>query len=151
MTNMIEEASPELRSRKTDETRNHLLVEIKHNDLTSEKYKKTSKYVNYVKHLLILTSTITDSIVSSAFASLVCVPVGIPSSSIGLKICAITAGIKRYKPIKHKKRKKKCNKIMLLGKDKLNTIDVLISKTFINSYISHDKFVSINVLREYYE
>ena len=150
MTNMIEEASLELRSRKTDETRNHLLVEIKHNDLTSEKYK-TCKYVNYVEHLLILTSTITDSIASSAFASLVCVPVGIPSSSIGLKICAITAGIKSYKSIKQKKRKKKSNTIMLLGKDKLNTTDVLISKALINSYISHDKFVSINVLREYYE
>ena len=147
MTNMIEEASLELRPRKTDETRNHLSVEIKHNDLTSEKYKKTCKYVNYVEHLLILTSTITDSIASSAFNSLVCVPVGIPSSSIGLKICAITAGIKRYKSIKQKKRKKKCNKIMLLGKDKLNTIDVLISKAFSNSDISHDKFV----LREYYE
>ena len=150
MTNMIEEASLELRSRKTDETRNHLLVEIKHNDLTSEKYK-TCKYVNYVEHLLILTSTITDSIASSAFASLVCVPVGIPSSYIGLKICAITAGIKSYKSIKQKKRKKKSNTIMLLGKDKLNTTDVLISKALINSYISHDKFVSINVLREYYE
>ena len=39
---------------------------------------------------------------------------------------------------------------MLLGKDKLNTIEVLISKALIDSYISHDEFVSINnVLREY--
>ena len=41
---------------------------------------------------------------------------------------------------------------MLLGKDKLNTIEVLISKTLIDSYISHDEFVSVNdVLREYNE
>ena len=41
---------------------------------------------------------------------------------------------------------------MLLGKDKLNTIEVLISKTLIDLYIGHDEFVSINnVLREYYE
>ena len=33
---------------------------------------------------------------------------------------------------------------MLLGKDKLNTIKVLISKAFIYSYISHDEFVSVN-------
>ena len=33
---------------------------------------------------------------------------------------------------------------MLLGKDKLNTIKVLISKAFIDSYISHDEFVSVN-------
>ena len=41
---------------------------------------------------------------------------------------------------------------MLLGKDTLNTIVVVISKALIDSYFSHDKFVSvINVLREYNE
>ena len=41
---------------------------------------------------------------------------------------------------------------MLLGKDKLNAIEVLIFKALIDSYISHDEFVSVsNVLREYYE
>ena len=45
--------------------------------------------------------------------------------------------------------KKEHNKIMLLGKDKLNTIEVLISKALINSYISYDEFVSVNnVLRK---
>ena len=39
---------------------------------------------------------------------------------------------------------------MLLGKDKLNTIEVLTSKSLTDSYISHDEFVSVdNVLREY--
>ena len=42
--------------------------------------------------------------------------------------------------------------MVLLGKDKLNTIEVLISKALIDSYISHDEFVSANnVLRENYE
>ena len=41
---------------------------------------------------------------------------------------------------------------MLLGKDNLNTIEFLIYKSLIDSYISHDEFVSVdNVLREYYE
>ena len=49
-------------------------------------------------------------------------------------------------------RKKKHNKIVLLGKDKLNTIEVPISKALIDSYISHDEFVSVNnVLKEYNE
>ena len=39
---------------------------------------------------------------------------------------------------------------MLLGKAKLDTIEVLISKALIDSYISHDEFVSVNnLLREY--
>ena len=37
---------------------------------------------------------------------------------------------------------------MLLGKTKLYTIEVLISKALINSYISHNEFVSVsNVLK----
>ena len=41
---------------------------------------------------------------------------------------------------------------MLLGKDKLNTTEVLISKALIDSYISHDELVLINnALREYNE
>ena len=60
-----------------------------------------------------------------------------------IKICAITTGIKKYKSIIKKKRKK-LNKIVLLAKNKLNSIEVLISKALIDSYISHDEFVLIN-------
>ena len=66
--------------------------EKNHNDLISEKYKKTCKYSNCVGHLLILASTVI--LVSiSAFSSLVCVLVGITSFPVGIKFCAITAGI----------------------------------------------------------
>ena len=59
----------------------------------------------------------------SAFSSLVAIPIilGITSSALGMKICAIAIGIKKYKSI-IKKEKKKHDKIVLLGKDKLNTI-----------------------------
>ena len=41
---------------------------------------------------------------------------------------------------------------MLLWKYKLHTIEILVSKGLIDSYISHDEFVSVNnVLRKYYE
>ena len=49
-----------------------------------------------------------------------------------------------------KKKKKNDNKIVLLGTGKLSTIEDLIFKSLVDSYISHDEFVSINnVLREY--
>ena len=115
-----------------------------------EKYKKTCKYLNYVEHLLILASTVTGCVSISAFASLPSAPVVITSSTLGIKICAITVGIKKYKSIT--KKKKKHDKRVLLGKVKLNTIKVLTSKALIDSYISYDEFVSINkVLREYNE
>ena len=71
---------------------------------------------------------------------------GILSSGVWLKICAIFAGIKKYKSIF---KKKKHNKIVFLAKSKLNNIEVLISKALIDSVISHGEFVLIsNVLKE---
>ena len=58
---------------------------------------------------------------------------------------------KKYKSMIQKKSKKH-DKIVLLGKDKLNASEVLISKALIDSYISHDEFVLVNnMLREYNE
>ena len=115
---MIKEASIEFRLRKIDEKGNYLLDEIKHSDLMSEKYKKTCKYLNCVEHLLILASTFTGCVSISANASLVAIPVGITSFALGVKICAISAGIKKYRSI-IKKKKKKHDKIVLLRKDQV--------------------------------
>ena len=70
-----------------------------------------------------LVSTITGCIFISALASLVCVPVDIIISSAVLKISANTPGIKRYKSIVT--NKEKLDRKVLLGKDKLNTIEML--------------------------
>ena len=58
-------------------------------------------------YLLILVSTVTGSVSISAFASLVAILIGIACSAVGLKICAITAEIKKYETIVNKKQKKK--------------------------------------------
>ena len=47
----------------------------------------------------------TGCVSISAFPLLGAIPVGITSSAVGLKICAITAGIKKYKSIIKKKKK----------------------------------------------
>ena len=97
--------------------------------------------------LKILASAITGCISISNFASLVGIPRGVTSSAVWYRINAITAGIKQYRPIIRKKRKH--NKILLLAKAKLNTIELLISRALIDSYISHDELFSVNnVLRE---
>ena len=108
-------------------------------------------YLNYLEHLLILASRITSCVSMPAFASLVCVPVDIMSSEVGLKTCAITAGIKKYH-LNFKRKNRKNDEIVLLGKTKLHTIDILTSKPLIDSNISHDKFDSVNNLfRKYNE
>ena len=85
----------------------------------------------------------------SAFDSLVGIPVGTASLAVALKVYVITAGIKKYKSI-IKKKKKKHDEIVFLAKCKLSSIEVLISKALIDSNIIHDKFFSKNnVLKEY--
>ena len=50
------------------------------------------------------------------------------------------------------RQKKKHNKIVLLAKTKLSSMQVLISKSLIDSYICHDEFILVNnLLREYNE
>ena len=114
----------------------------------SKKHKNICTFLNYIEHFLILVSPNTGYISIYVFTSLVGIPKAIKSSGIELKICAITAGIKKYKSIIAKK-KDMHDKIGLLSKSNLNNIEVLVSIALIDSVSSHDEFVSINVLQKY--
>lgn len=59
----------------------------------------------------------------------------------------MTAGNKTYKSI----NKKKDDKIVLSTKNKLNNVEVLISKDLINTYISQDEFISVNNMLKVYD
>ena len=67
--------------------------------------------LNYFEHFLVSVSAVSGFVSISVFASQVCVLVGIASSAVGLKMCALTAGFKKYKSIT-KKKQKKHNKIV---------------------------------------
>ena len=144
-----ENKSQEFRFKEIDETRNYFIEETKQNELISKSYKKLCTILNYIDHFFIFASTFTGSISIFAFSSWIGIPIGITSSEIGSKICAIAAGIKNYKSI-IKKKKKNHDKIALLAKSKLNRIEALISKALTDSVISHDEFVLINNVRKEY-
>ena len=55
--------------------------------------------------MLILVSTVSGCVSVSEFASLVCAPVHITSSAVGLGVCAITVGIKNISQLSRKRRK----------------------------------------------
>ena len=61
---------------------------MKQNELISTKYKK-----------FILASRVTGYVSISDFAVLIGIPVGIASSAVEIKICAINAVIRKYKSI----------------------------------------------------
>ena len=77
----------------------------------SKKQKKVCAILSYIEHLL------ARCVAISYFTSLAGIPFGFASSVIGLKICAITAGIKTYESI-IKMKGKKHDKVVLLAKTK---------------------------------
>ena len=111
--------------------------------MNSRKHKAFCTTLSYIERFLVLTSSISECISISAFASLLGIRIGITSSPIRYKICAIAARIKKYKSI-IKKKEKKHDKIVLLSKSKLKSAKVLISKALISLIISHDEFVLMN-------
>ena len=82
--------------------------------------KKLVEFITILTAYLLYFSTITGCVSISDFAPLVGIPTEITSSANGLKICAITARIKKYESII--KKKKKNDKIVLLAKSKLKRL-----------------------------
>ena len=85
-----------------------------------------------------------------SYASVVGTPAGIAGSSLTL-IFTIGTGISKTLLKVTKKRKKKHNKIIALAKNKLNTIDTLLSSALNNSEISHKEFSNIITEANIYE
>ena len=100
----------------------------------SKKHKnfEALKVLNYIEHQLILIFTVSGCVSISAFA-LAGIHIGITSSEIELKICLITEGFKTYKLI-IKKKQKKHDKIVLLAKSELNSVEVLTSNALIDEF-----------------
>ena len=113
--------SQEFRSKIVDETTNYFLEKLEQNESMSRKYKKVYTTLNYIEHFLVLASAVSGCISIFAFASLLGISIGIMRSAIGLKICAVTARVKKYKSI-IKKKKTKHDEIIFLAKSILNSI-----------------------------
>ena len=144
-----ENVSQEFRLKNINEIRDYLTEERNQNELMSKKQEKVCTTLIYTEHFLVLASTITGFVFTATFASLIGIPLGITNSAITFKICATTAGIKKYKST-IKKNKKKYDKIVLLAKSKLNEIELLTPKALNDSFITHDEFVLLinNSLKE---
>ena len=102
-----------------------------------------------IKILIVLSATSSRvSIIS--FTSIVGAPVGIASASLTL-IFSLTTGIVKKLLNITRKKKKKHDKILMLAKSKLNSIDTLISQALIDMDISHQEFITILKEKDRYE
>ena len=115
--------------------------------------KKLSKYVaasDYIDKILIVLSATTGGVSICSFTSIVDAPVGIASASFTL-IFSLTTGIVKKLLNITRNKKKKHDKILMLAKSKLNSIETLVSQALIDMEISHEEFVPIFKEKDKYE
>ena len=101
--------------------------------------KKLSKYVtafDYIDKILIVLSATSSGVSIISFTSIIGAPVGIASASFTLIFSLTTGIIKKLLSITRNK-KKKHNKILMLAKSKLDSIEPLVSQALIDMEISH--------------
>ena len=115
--------------------------------------KKISKYVSgfyYIDKVLIVLSAASSGVCITSCASVVGAPVGIASASFTLIFSLITGIIKKLLSITRNK-KKKHDKILMLAKSKLDSIETLVSQALIDTDRNHEKFNAIIREKQKYE
>ena len=126
------------------------IIEIEnyfHQEISQRKSysKKLSKYVtafDYVDKILTVLSATSGWVSIISFTSIVGAAVGIVSPSFTL-IFSLTTGIVKKLLNITRNKKKKNDKILMLAKIKLNSIETLISQALIGMEISHEEFFTI--------
>ena len=143
MNNIIELTNVnKYRLDEINKIRNYFNNEIKER---KDIIKKLNKYLvsfDYLDKIFIALSASFGTLRIASYASVVGTPAGIAGSSLTL-IFTIGTGISKSLLNVTKKRKKKHNKIIALAKNKLNTIDTLLSTALNDSEISHEEFTNI--------
>ena len=112
-----------------------------------------SKYVaafDYIDQALIVLSATSGGVSIISFTSIVGAPVGIASASFTL-IFSLTTGIVKKLLNITRNKKKKHDKILMLAKSKLNSIETLVSQALIDMEISHEEFITILKEKDKYE
>ena len=107
--------------------------------------KKLNKYLvsfDCLDKIFITLSASFGTLSIAPYASVVGIPAGLTGASLTL-VFTIGTGISKSLLKLTKKRKKKHNKIIVLAKNKLNTIDTLLSSALNDSEISHEEFTNI--------
>ena len=112
-----------------------------------------SKYItifDYIDKILIVLTAATGGVSIVSFTSVIGLPVGIGNASFTLIFSLTTGIIKKLLNITRNK-KKKHDKILMLAKSKLNSIETLISQALIDMDISHEEFFTILKEKDRYE
>ena len=132
----------DFRLNKINEIKDYFIEGIKERELMSKNLSKYIASFEYFDKSLIVLSVATGSISIASFATVIGAPVGIVSASFTLAFSISTGIIKKLLKTTRNK-KKKHNKIVMLARSKLNSIESKISKALMDNEISHEDFETI--------
>ena len=107
--------------------------------------KRLNKYIassDYFDQSLIVFRVTIGSISIASFSTVIRAPTGIVSASFSLTF-SIFIGIMKKLLKTTRNKKKKHNKIVMLARSKLNSLESKISEALISSEISHEDFMTI--------
>ena len=116
----------------------------------SKKLSKCNAAFDYIDKALIVLSATSGGVSTISFASVNGVPAGIGNAGFTLAFSLTTGMIKKLLS-RTRIKKKKHNKIGMLAKSKLNSIETLISQALIDLEISREEFKTIVNEKEKYE
>ena len=132
----------QLRLNKINEIKDYFEAEIKERELMSKRLRKYIASFDYFDKSLIILSVTTGSSSIALFTTVIGAPVGMVSTSISLAFSIFTGTVKKLlKPTRN--NKKKHNKIVMLARSDLNSIESKISEALIDNEISHEYFMAI--------
>ena len=121
---------------------NYFYQEINQQKIYSKKLSRYVTIFDYIDKILIILSATTGEISIISFTTTIAALVGIASASFTL-IFSLTTGIIKKSINITRNKNKKHNKILMLAKSKLNSIDSLISRALNDMEISHNEFITI--------
>ena len=131
----------QFRLNKINEIKDYFIADIRERELMSKNLSKYFASFDYLDKSLIVLSVATGSISTASFATAIEAPVGIMSASCSLAFSFTTGYVKKFLKIRNKK--KKHNKIGMIARSKLNSIESKISEAMINNEVTHKDFMTI--------
>ena len=132
----------QFRLNKINEIKNYFVPDIKERELMSKRLSKYIASFNYFYKTLIVLFVTAGIISIALFATFIGEPVGIVIASFSLAF-SISTGIVKKMLKTTRNKKKKHNKIVIVARSKLNSIEIKISEALINNEISHEDFMTV--------
>ena len=149
--NEISSNEQQFRLSKINEIKDYFLAEIREKELISQNLSKYIASFDYFDKSWNVLSILSGSVSIESLAIVIGVPAGIIGSSCSFTFSITSGFIKKFlETIRNNQEKH--NKIVMLAKSKLNSIENKISKALIDNEISHEGFeIIINKEKIYRE